>query len=85
MVSDCVISSVVSYNCRGYNASKREYIRSFMNSASIIMLQEHWLSDGQLYLLGYISDSFLYSGVSGFDNSEVLLGRPYGGCAILWR
>ena len=56
-----------------------------MNSASIIMLQEHWLSDGQLYLLGDISDSFLYSGVSGFDNSEVLLGRPYGGCAILWR
>jgi hypothetical protein len=66
-------------------ASKREYIRSFMNSASIIMLQEHWLSDGQLYLLGDISDSFLYAGVSGFDNSEVLIGRPYGGCAILWR
>ncbi len=85
MASDCGISSVVSYNCRGYNASKREYIRSFMNSASIIMLQEHWLSDGQLYLLGDISDSFLYSGVSGFDNSEVLIGRPYGGCAILWR
>jgi len=24
-------------------------------------------------------------GVSGFDNSDVLAGRPYGGCAILWR
>jgi exonuclease III len=27
----------------------------------------------------------MYSGVSGFDNSDILLGRPYGGCAILWR
>jgi hypothetical protein len=58
-VSDWGISSVVSYDCRGYNASKREYIRSFMNSASIIILQEQWLSDGQLYLLGDISDSIL--------------------------
>jgi len=22
--------------------------------------------------------------VSGFDNSEILSGRPFGGCAILW-
>ena len=24
-------------------------------------------------------------GISDFDNSEVLRGRPYGGCAIFWR
>lgn len=49
------------------------------------MLQENWSSNGQLYVLSHISDSFLYSGFSGFDNSDVLSGRPYGGCAILWR
>jgi exonuclease III len=47
--------------------------------------QEHWLSEGQLQLLGEIDANFLYAGVSGFDNSDVLTGRPYGGCAILWR
>jgi hypothetical protein len=86
MESDCFISSVVSYNCRGYYDSNREYNWSSITSASIIMLQEHWLSDGHLYLLGdIIIDSFLYSGVSRFDQSEVLLGRPYWGSAILWR
>jgi len=28
---------------------------------------------------------FLYHGTSGFGDEEVLTGRPYGGCAILWR
>jgi len=23
--------------------------------------------------------------MSGFDNSKILSGRPFGGCAILWR
>lgn len=85
MAPDCLISSIISYKCRDYNTSEREYIRSLMNTVSFIMLQEHWLLEGQLYVLGHISDSFLYSGVSGFDNSDVLSGRPYEGCAILWR
>jgi hypothetical protein len=29
--------------------------------------------------------TFLFTGVSGFDNSEVLSGRPYGDCTNLWR
>ena len=48
-------------------------------------LQEHWLSDAQLPLLSNISYHFAYAGVSGFTNSEVLRGRPYGGCAVMWR
>jgi len=27
----------------------------------------------------------VYYGVSGFSSQSVLSGRPYGGCAILWR
>jgi len=27
----------------------------------------------------------VYTGVSGFDSSDILVGRLYGGCAILWR
>jgi len=32
-----------------------------------------------------ISVHHLAHAVCGFDNSEVLVGRPYGGCCILWR
>ena len=59
-------------------------IGSFL-SCDILFLQEHWLSDDHLKLLGGIAHKFLYTAVSGFSNADVLAGRPYGGCAILWR
>jgi hypothetical protein len=36
-------------------------------------------------MLGNIDSMFSYQAVSGFGNSDVLDGRPHGGCAILWR
>jgi exonuclease III len=74
-----------SYNCRSLSTLKRDFVRTLLSSYDILFLQEHWLSDGQLPLLGDLDDNFKYTGVSGFGNREVLSGRPYGGCAILWR
>jgi hypothetical protein len=74
-----------SYNCRGYNQVKQNYISKLMTKCDFLLLQEHWLSDGQLTLLGNISSGVLHTGISGFDNTDVLKGRPCGGCAILWH
>jgi hypothetical protein len=38
-----------------------------------------------MQVLCNIDEKFLFTGISGFDNSDVLSGRPFGGCAILWR
>jgi len=35
--------------------------------------------------LANIDNNYLFTGRSGFNNSDVLTGRPYGGVAILWR
>jgi len=51
----------------------------------IMLLQEHWLSDSQLSILNTLSADHVSVAVSGFGNNSVLTGRPYGGCAILWR
>ena len=75
----------MSYNCRGFNAMKRTYIKRLFQSSDVLLLQEHWLSTDQLALLGDTDANFVYTGASGFDNSSVLEGRPFGGCAILWR
>jgi hypothetical protein len=77
--------ALLSFNCRGYNRFKTPFIKSFMSDAAVVFLQEHWLSVDQMPMLGDIDSNFLYTGVTGFDNSDVLLGRPFGGCAILWR
>lgn len=75
---------MISYNCRGYNVTKLPYIASLLTSCDILFLQEHWLSESQLHNLNNISSSHMSTGTCGFDNNEILMGRPYGGCAILW-
>jgi hypothetical protein len=43
------------------------------------------LSGSQIESLAAVSADYSVTGISGFDNSEVQRGRPYGGCAIFWR
>jgi len=76
---------LMSYNCRGYNSYKREYLSRVIMNCDILYIQEHWLCTEQIGQLRDVSADFHVVGVSGFDNKEVLRGRPYGGTAILWR
>ena len=74
-----------SYNCRGLNQTKRNYIATLLPNVNILFLQEHWLSDAQFSTISNIADNLSYTGISGFHNCDILAGRPYGGCAILWK
>ena len=74
-----------TYNCRGYNDSKKSYMISLLSRCDFLFLQEHWLSEAQIACLNSVSSDHLATGISGFGNYDVLAGRPYGGCAIFWR
>ncbi|CAH0729086.1 unnamed protein product, partial [Brenthis ino] len=50
-------------------------------SATLVCLQETWLLNHDCT----VSVDFEYIGKSSVDNGELLVGRPYGGVAILWR
>jgi len=53
---------------------------------SVFFLQEHWLAPSQLSLLGNLNDNFVYTGIPGFGNDDVLLARPHGAvpfCGVL--
>jgi len=56
-----------------------------MSKCTVLLLHEHWLSDEQLSILACISSNIAYTGISGFGRQDVLICRPYGGCAILWQ
>jgi hypothetical protein len=77
----------MSFNCRGFNTSKSSYIKSLLNddNVTIFTFQEQWLASGQLHTLDNIDSDYSSVCISGFGNDEILSGRPYGGCAILWR
>ena len=49
------------------------------------MLQEHCLYKSNLHYFSKISDHIGYVGSSAMDESFLLYGRPYGGCAIIWN
>lgn len=78
---------ISSFNCRGLNDTKKYFINRFLHSQhiDIMFLQEHWWSESQLNNLSFIHPDYSAHGISGFDKSELLLGRPYGGCAIMWK
>ena len=83
--SDCELLRLVSYNSRGFNESKQQYLRQLLSECDILFLQEHWLSETQVHDLSSFCDAHLACGVSGFSNDQVLSGRPYGGCALFWQ
>jgi endonuclease/exonuclease/phosphatase family metal-dependent hydrolase len=78
---------IVSYNLHGFNQGSHG-IRDLIKTVSpdMIMLQEHWLSPDNLYKLNTLSaDYFVFasSAMNGCVDSGPLIGRPFGGTAII--
>ena len=67
-----------SYNYRGLNQTKRNYIATLLPNVDILFLQEHWLSDAQLSTISNIADNLSYTGISGFHNFDMLACRLFG-------
>ena len=52
----------------------------------ITVLQETWLLKQDLCILNIIHDNFLGCGISSVNcESDILIGRPYGGLAFMWQ
>ena len=79
---DCVIGT---YNVHGINGPTLSYINDIMTTHDFLLIQEHWLQTSQLHLLNDKIKNIHSYGISGMNENELHTGRPYGGCAILWR
>ena len=75
----------VSYNCHGYNDLKIPYMSQLLHQSEFCFIQEHWLANCQLHRLNNICSTHNLHAISGFIDDDIISGRPYGGCAILWR
>lgn len=76
--------SFASYNSNGFGAGKPEYIGKLLADHDFVIIQEHWLLDGQLGRFNMLG-SFCAHAISSVDSTTLLQGRGYGGCAILWN
>ena len=61
-------------------------MRQLCDTNDIIFLQETWLTFEELPVLKSLHADFYDDGATAMDTSRgLLLGRPFGGIAILWR
>ena len=73
-----------SFNCRGWNSGSL-FLSNVVDSFDLLLIQEHWLQHSHLYKINDISSDFCSTSVSGMDPYSLLIGRPFGGCSILYR
>ena len=78
-----------TYNPTGLlSDDKMKYTEQLLTYHNIdfLLIQEHWLLKRQLNKLSFFSSKYNFHAQSGVDEqSQILRGRPYGGCAILWK
>jgi exonuclease III len=79
------VLNFTTFNSNGLGPGRKEYISELMTNSHFLLLQEHWLFEEQLHKLrGEIGENVNIHGISGMDGESLLVGRPYGGCAIAW-
>lgn len=77
--------NIASYNSRGLGAGRMDYIKKLSMSHDLIFIQEHWQLEENLNIFHKEIPSLTCHGISAMDSSQLLTGRPHGGCAILWN
>ena len=75
---------VVSFNCRGLKLAA-DSISDLFKEVYTLAVQEHWLLPTELANSASINKDALYSAVSSMEIDKIVLGRPFGGVAILWH
>ena len=86
-MADINLLRLITYNMHGFNQEK-ELLKDMCDEllADLFLLQEHWLHPDLLYYLSNLSTAytcFSSSGMADVVSTQILLGRPFGGVAIM--
>ena len=80
----CNKLTVGTYNCQHFKGNTCTYVKHVLSNCDILFMQEHCLYASQLENFSELGD-INYYGCSPMDEAAPLVGRPFGGCAILWH
>ena len=72
---------LISFNCKNIKTCG-PIIYILLQFNDIIFIQEHWLFQTQLHLLGELNEHINYVG-KGVDKNDPIMPRGYGGVTIL--
>ena len=77
---------ITTFNCQGFKERMYEYVKEVFNQSDIMFLQETWLYNFEhKNITNIIPNCQLYA-ISSMDDADTQRkGRPFGGCAVLWK
>ncbi len=76
--------SIASFNTHGFNTNRVSCLEAIFRDHTFVFVQEHWLHSNQLDELNNVPGT-CYHAVSGMPSNQLLSGRPFGGCAVMWN
>ena len=77
---------IVSFNCNGFKKRNFHYLLHLYKNYDILLLQETWLYNFQFDTIQRILPDSQFHATSAMDESMLgRVGRPFGGCAIIWN
>ena len=78
---------ITSYNCKQFVSfgDKFKFTDELCLESDFLFLQELWLYKSDLSKLLSLGSSTDMIATSAMDESVHKVGRPFGGCAIVWR
>ena len=79
------VLSIASYNSHGHGTGRFEYIEKVSNQHDFVFIQEHWLFQDQMSVFEDKISGVNVHGTSSMSSTTLHHGRPYGGCAIIWK
>ena len=77
--------SIASYNSQGSGTGRIEYVQKLIDTNDFVLIQEHWLRNNQFPFYEKHVPGINTHCISAMDDTVVSCGRPFGGCAIIWR
>jgi len=76
---------IATYNIHGAKNCNWHYLDHIVRSHEFTLIQEHWLHSSEFHLLSDKLRNANCACTSGMHDTEIVQGRPYGGCAIVWN
>ena len=88
--ADNIVQSLtlISYNCKHFKdrGPKFDFIADMAAGCGILLIQEHCMYKSELGKICKLASNAFITGKSSMDQSIAAReGRPFGGCAILWK
>ena len=79
------VYTFTSYNSHGIGKDILDYIQKPTNVSDFVIIQEHWLHEKDNNYFKKNLCNVKSHAISGMNPTELLQGRPFAGCAILWK